>query len=196
MAATTRSKEIVKQALRELAQEEGATLGQVLSWAGGVPGADLITAGGASGGVQVLGPFTIDFDDQDLLVYPGVPFVAVTVDTWVLDIWVQVTTPFFGDTSTRVDLGVASDGPEGADLVGGWDVQNVGTEHVVADSDFAYRPSSATSADRKLTAARTADGTIRTVPARALVGCNLCAWALPDDGGLTQGQAVLWALVG
>ena len=31
MAATTRSKEIVKQALRELAQEEGATLGQVLT---------------------------------------------------------------------------------------------------------------------------------------------------------------------
>lgn len=48
MAATTRSKEIVKQALRELAQEEGATLGQVLSWAGGTPGADLITAGGGS----------------------------------------------------------------------------------------------------------------------------------------------------
>lgn len=45
---TTRAAEIVRQGLRELAQAEGASVGQVLSWAGAEEGADLITAGGAS----------------------------------------------------------------------------------------------------------------------------------------------------
>lgn len=45
---TTRAAEIVKQGLRELAQEEAASVGEVLAYAGAANGAELSTGGGAS----------------------------------------------------------------------------------------------------------------------------------------------------